>query len=141
MTTHLEAFHPLVRLQQAQELIAGGGPIGSGAGPVILVGDLNSGPELPDPNNRLAFQALTNYGLVDTWAVVHPGDPGYTAGFNETLTDPSADGALEHRVDHVMTSPEVGIIRSRIYGTDPDNRTAGGLWPSDHAGVAATLTP
>jgi hypothetical protein len=40
-----------------------------------------------------------------------------------------------------MTSPGVGVVSSRIYGTDPDNRTAGGLWPSDHAGVAAILTP
>ncbi len=105
------------------------------------MGDLNSGPELPVPTNRLAFAALTGYGLVDTWAVANPGDTGYTAGFNELLDDPLAEGALEHRVDHVLTSGGVGIVTSRIYGTDPDNRTAGGLWPSDHAGVAASLTP
>jgi hypothetical protein len=31
----------------------------------------------------------------------------------------------------VMTRGSVG----------PDDRTAGGLWPSDHAGVAATILP
>jgi endonuclease/exonuclease/phosphatase family metal-dependent hydrolase len=141
VNTHLEAFHPLIRLQQAQELLAAGGPIGSAPGQVILVGDLNTGPELPVPANRLAFQALLAHGLVDTWAAANPGDPGYTAGYNELLTDPSAEGALEHRVDHVMTSAGVGVVRSRLYGTDADNRTAAGLWPSDHAGVLATLTP
>ncbi|MDP8976202.1 MAG: endonuclease [Actinomycetota bacterium] len=141
VNTHLEAFHPTVRLQQAQELIAPAGPVGSAPGAVILVGDLNSGPDLPVPANRLAFAALVTFGLIDTWAVVHPGEPGYTAGFNELLNDPSAEGALEHRVDHVLATEGVGIVKSRIYGADPDNRTASGLWPSDHAGVAATLAP
>lgn len=143
VNTHLEAFHPLIRLQQAQELIAPDGPIGSAIDDVILVGDINSGPELPVAANRLAFQALAAFGLVDTWRVLYPDVqefPGYTAGFSELLNDP-LEGALEHRIDHVMTLGDVGIVRSRIYGTDPDNRTASGMWPSDHAGVMATLTP
>ena len=141
VNTHLEAFHPLIRLEQAQELIAPTGPIGGSAeDDVILVGDINSGPELPVPANRLAFLALVDFGLTDTWAVANPGDPGFTAGFGELLDDP-LETALEHRVDHVMTLGDIGVVRSRIYGTDPDNRTATGMWPSDHAGVVATLTP
>jgi endonuclease/exonuclease/phosphatase family metal-dependent hydrolase len=138
VNTHLEAFHPLVRLQQAGELLAG--PIGSAPGKVVLVGDINSGPDLPVPANRLAYQALVAGGMVDTWPVANPGDPGPTAGFSELLDDPSAD-VLDNRIDMVMTKGSVGVTSARIYGTDPDNRTAGGLWPSDHAGVAATLTP
>lgn len=139
VNTHLEAFDPGIRLQQAQELIAPEGPVGSAPGDVILVGDLNSGPELPVPANRLAYQALVAAGMVDTWLAVHPGDPGFTAGYDELLRDPP--GTLEHRVDHVMVRGRVGIVRSRIYGTDPDNRTASGMWPTDHAGVMATVTP
>ncbi len=141
VNTHLEAFHPLIRVQQAQELMAADGPVGSAPGQVVLVGDLNSGPELPVPANRLAFEALVAFGLVDTWAVANPGDPGFTAGFNELLTDASAEGALEHRVDHVMTLGDVDVVKSRLTGTDPDDRTASGLWPSDHAGLAAVLRP
>ena len=141
VNTHLEAFDPFIRLQQARELIAADGAIGSATGPVILVGDLNTGPDLPVDDNELAFRALVAYGLIDTWELTHPGDPGYTSGFNELLTDPSPEGALEHRVDHVMTTPGVGVLASRIYGIDRDNRTPSGLWPSDHAGVAATLAP
>jgi endonuclease/exonuclease/phosphatase family metal-dependent hydrolase len=139
VNTHLEAFHPLIRLQQAQELLAPDGPVGSAPGPVVLVGDLNSGPDLPVPANRLAFQALLAAGLVDTWAVAHPGDPGFTAGYSELLTDPAGAGALEHRVDHVLVTSDIGVVGSRLYGTDPAARTASGMWPSDHAGVAATL--
>ncbi|MQA99886.1 MAG: hypothetical protein GEU78_06275 [Actinobacteria bacterium] len=140
VNTHLEAFHPLVRLAQAEELIAPTGPIGSATGNVVLAGDINSGPELPVEVNRLAFFELTGFGLVDTWAVANPGDPGFTSGFGELLDEP-LESALEHRVDHVMALGNVGVVRSKIYGTDPDNRTATGMWPSDHAGVMATLTP
>lgn len=136
--THLEAFHPIIRLQQAQELLAG--PIASAPGKVVLVGDINSGPDLPVPANRLAYQALIAGGMVDTWPIANPGDPGPTAGFSELLTDPSPD-VLDNRIDMVMTKGSVGVTGSRITGIDPDNRTAGGLWPSDHAGVVATLTP
>ena len=139
VNTHLEAFHPLVRVQQAEELLAPDGPVGSAPGPVVLVGDLNSGPDLPVPANRLAYQSLIAAGLIDTWAVAHPGDPGFTAGFSELLTDPAGEGALEHRVDHVLVTADIGVVGSRIYGTDPANRTASGMWPSDHAGVAATV--
>jgi len=136
--THLEAFHPLIRLQQAQELLAG--PVASAPGKVVLVGDINSGPDLPVPANRLAYQALIAGGMVDTWPIANPGDPGPTAGFSELLDDPSAD-VLDNRIDMVLTKGSVGVVQSRIYGTDSDNRTAGGLWPSDHAAVMATLTP
>jgi endonuclease/exonuclease/phosphatase family metal-dependent hydrolase len=138
INTHLEAFHPGVRLQQAQELIDG--PIASAPGKVVLVGDINSGPEVPDSNDRLAYQALIGAGLVDTWPVANPGDPGPTAGFSELLDDPSAD-VLTNRIDMVMTKGSVGVIDSRRTGIDSDLRTPSGLWPSDHAGVVATLTP
>ncbi|HET9443598.1 MAG TPA: endonuclease/exonuclease/phosphatase family protein [Acidimicrobiales bacterium] len=140
VNTHLEAFHPLIRLGQALELVAPTGPIGSAPEDVVLVGDLNTGPELPVPANRLAFQALQAAGMVDTWRVLHPDDPGYTSGFGELLDEP-LEGALEHRVDHVMVRGDVGLVRSWITGTDPAERTAGGMWPSDHAGVVAVVTP
>jgi endonuclease/exonuclease/phosphatase family metal-dependent hydrolase len=141
VNTHLEAFDPQVRLAQAEELVSPTGPIGppdSGAADVVLLGDLNSGPELPVLDDRLAFFALMGAGLTDTWAVLHPGDPGYTAGFNELLDDPSPT-VLEHRVDHVMTRGGVAAVSSEIVGTAPRDRTTSGMWPSDHAGLVASL--
>ena len=139
VNTHLEAFHPGVRAQQAGELVAGGGPVGSAPGKVVLVGDMNSDPADSSPDN-IAYNVLIGSGMVDTWPVANPGDPGLTCCFSELLNDASAS-VFSSRIDDVLTKGAVGVVSSRIYGTDPDNRAAGGLWPSDHAGVAAALTP
>lgn len=138
--THLEAFHPGVRAQQAGELVAGSGPVGSASGKVVLVGDLNSDPMQSSPNN-LAYNVLIGSGMSDTWLTANPGNPGLTCCFSELLNDPSSASAFDSRIDDVLTKGTVGVRRSRIYGTDPDNRAVGALWPSDHAGVTATLTP
>jgi endonuclease/exonuclease/phosphatase family metal-dependent hydrolase len=106
---------------------------------VVLVGDINSDPAQSSPDNA-AFSVLIGAGMVDTWAVANPGDAGLTCCFSELLDDPSA-AVFDSRIDHVLTKGAVGVVSSRVYGTDPKNRAAGGLWPSDHAGVTATLTP
>jgi endonuclease/exonuclease/phosphatase family metal-dependent hydrolase len=138
--SHLEPFHPGIRFQQAQELVAPSGPVGSAPGKAILVGDMNSDPEQVFPQS-LAFSALTGAGLLDSWVALHPGDPGLSCCFSELVNDPASVGAFDSRIDHVLVSPGVGLLESRLTGIDPDNRAAGGLWPSDHAGVVATLTP
>ncbi|SCG70505.1 endonuclease/exonuclease/phosphatase family protein [Micromonospora inositola] len=132
VNTHLEAFHPGVRLLQAQELLRGPLQV---PGRLILVGDLNSGPELPDPNNRLAYFALVAGGMVDTWPILHPGDPGYTAGLGDDLTEPADD--VEHRIDMVMVRGTVVPVASEVFGTQ--RRTPGGRWASDHLGHQAVL--
>lgn len=133
VNTHLEAFHPGVRVQQAQELLAG--PIAGAAGDVILAGDLNTGPDLPVPANRLAYFALIAGGLADSWPGLHPGDPGYTAGLGDDLTEPADD--LEHRIDMVMYRGVVVPVDSWLVGNTV--QTAGGRWPSDHLGHIAVL--
>jgi endonuclease/exonuclease/phosphatase family metal-dependent hydrolase len=139
VNTHLEAFDWQVRLAQAKELLDPTRPIGGATTDVILLGDLNTGPDLPVSDNRKAFFALTDFGLVDTWAQLHPGDPGYTAGFTELLDQQSAS-VLEHRVDHVMTLGALTPVQSRIVGIAPGDRTPSGMWPSDHAGLVASIT-
>jgi endonuclease/exonuclease/phosphatase family metal-dependent hydrolase len=136
VNTHLEAFHAGVRLVQAQELLAG--PLATGPGRVVLAGDLNSGPELPVPENRLAYLALVAGGLVDSWPILHPGDPGFTSSLGDDLIEPP--DALENRIDMVMfRGAGIKPIKSELVGNDPRNRTPGGLWPSDHLGHVATL--
>jgi endonuclease/exonuclease/phosphatase family metal-dependent hydrolase len=132
VNTHLEAFHFGIRVLQARELLAG--PLAA-AGDVILAGDLNTGPELPDPNNRLAYFTLVAGGMVDTWPILHPGDPGYTSGLGDDLTEPAGD--LEHRVDLVMFRGTVVAVSSELFGTE--QQTPGGRWPSDHLGHVAVL--
>jgi endonuclease/exonuclease/phosphatase family metal-dependent hydrolase len=138
--THLESFHPGYRAQQAGELVAPTGPIGSAPGKAVLVGDLNSDPLQASPDN-LAYNLLIGSGLVDTWTAANPSDPGLTCCFDELLDNPSPVGVYDQRIDHVLTKGAVGVTKSRIVGLHPWNKTASGLWPSDHAGVVATLTP
>lgn len=140
VNTHLESFHPLIRAAQAGELVAPTGPVGSAPGNAVLVGDINADPNQPAPAG-LGFDVLIGAGLVDTWAAVNPGDPGYTSGFGELVNDPSPAGLFVERIDHVMTKGTIGTSRARLVGLNPANRTASGLWPSDHAGVVTTLTP
>jgi endonuclease/exonuclease/phosphatase family metal-dependent hydrolase len=132
VNTHLEAFHPGVRVQQAQELLAG--PLAV-PGDVILTGDLNTGPELPDPNNRLAYFVLVQGGMVDTWPILHPGEPGYTAGLGDDLTEPA--DAVEHRIDMVMFRGDITPRSSTVFGNR--RQTPDGRWASDHLGYIAKV--
>jgi len=137
VNTHLEAFHPVVRKDQAEFLVTSG-PASTNQ-TVVLVGDLNSDPLGTFPNNW-AFDVLEGYGYIDTWVQVNDDADGFTSGFNQLVNDPDASG-LNHRIDHVMTRPQVEVRKSRVTGTDSDNRTPAGLWPSDHAGLITTLAP
>jgi hypothetical protein len=136
VNTHLEAFHPLVRSAQAAELVAG--PL-AGAGPTVLVGDINSPapagrPEIGDVAYPLL---LAQGGLTDAWSVLHPDDPGLTCCFTSDLADPAA--SLDTRIDVVFFRGPFTPVDAVLVGDDPADRV-GGLWPSDHAGVVATLT-
>jgi hypothetical protein len=75
----------------------------------------------------------------DTWLAVNAADPGYTCCNAENLLNPIP--TMTQRIDHVLADWDGGVLRSRVVGIDPDNRTPSGLWPSDHAGVVAALQP
>ena len=129
--THLEAFgDPTIREAQAKELTKG--PLDTSK-QVILVGDLNSGiarhNEPERPGDDLAFKALAGFGMHDNGAVQSCCYP--------SLFDPA--GVFDHTVDHVLTKPALVTTRARVTGKDPQERTATGLWPSDHGGVISTV--
>jgi endonuclease/exonuclease/phosphatase family metal-dependent hydrolase len=126
VATHLEAFSAPVRNAQAAELLAG--PAATGL-PVVLVGDLNSGPGF----DLAAYAALQSGGFADAWA----GGPGLTCCFAADLSDP--DAALTKRIDVVLTKGGFATVSADVVGEDPADRTPSGLWPSDHAGVVATV--
>jgi endonuclease/exonuclease/phosphatase family metal-dependent hydrolase len=131
INTHLEAFgDPTIREAQAKELVAG--PLDTSR-QVILVGDLNSGiarhNEPEQPGDDLAFRALADFGMRDNGAI--------QSCCYENLFDPN--GVFDHTVDHVLTKPGLRRIRAYVTGHDPSQRTASGLWPSDHGGVVSRL--
>jgi endonuclease/exonuclease/phosphatase family metal-dependent hydrolase len=142
--THLEAFSNFFRTVQAQELLAG--PLNANR-PVVVVGDLNSDPN--DPvfteagsilNGTNPYDVLTLAGLSDAWVQANDGAPGLTCCNAADLLNPLP--TFTQRIDHVLTRANVGpATRDRVVGTDADNKTPSGLWPSDHAGSVATLNP
>jgi hypothetical protein len=68
-------------------------------------------------------------GMVDTWPILHPGDPGFTSSLGDDLNDPP--DAPEHRIDMVMFTGDVtpASLTDRERSQEP-NRVR--LWPSDH---------
>jgi len=131
--THLETDgSPAVQVAQANELLS---VLAAESKPIVLVCDCNSAAD--------GSQTAT-YGLL-TGSEAHPRDPGYTSSLPDGFyTDP----LLRTRIDLVLArygfhaSPNAGIVggvHADVIGETPAERTASGLWPSDHAGVVATL--
>ena len=136
VNTHLEAFSDPIRLQQARELVAG--PLRR-RGTVILTGDINSDPVDATGADPAAYRKFTAAGLKDTWLAVRPRSKGFSCCFKtETIMDPPP-APFDHRVDHVFAKGRVRVLGGRVVGNDPANRTASGLWPSDHGGAVMTL--
>lgn len=144
--THLETEgSPTIQEAQAGELLA---TLASETKPIVLVCDCNSAA---DGSQTASYGIITGGGFADTWLDAHPHDPGYTS----SLPDPSFTTSslvtapdLRTRIDLILTryglpaSPQagtVGGVHADIVGEEPGDRTASGLWPSDHAGVVATL--
>lgn len=133
VNTHLEAFQPLIRAAQAQELVAPGGPATSSL-PVVLVGDLNSDDDTVSGADQLAYQALLAAGFVER-STNNP----LGCCLNSALLAEGAGGSasdFDHQVDHVMTNePGITLERSAVTGLLPIN----GFWDSDHAGLFSAL--
>ena len=149
--THLEAFdnqqsnhtnqntdvgNGQVRLAQAQQLVAPGGPA-TGPLPVVLVGDLNSDVKTAlKPGDGKANQALLQSGFRER----STSDPLSCCLNTALLTYPGGGGQVsdfDHKVDHIMTNDpqHVGLVNSAVTGRQPIN----GFWDSDHAGLFSTL--
>jgi endonuclease/exonuclease/phosphatase family metal-dependent hydrolase len=121
--THLEAYSTGVRLQQAQELVAGA--LRSSL-PTVLVGDLNSSANLPLRADRPPFLAIRKAGFADERTPLH------NCCFNDNLRT----GRWDHIVDHIMAKPAAPVVRSFLTGRE---KTGAGRHPSDHGGVVSVL--
>lgn len=137
VNTHLEPtdFAPQVQAAQAAELL---GALSAETAPIVLVGDLNSSPDgTPTPTARSFLHA----GFEDAWS---QRAPGHTCCQDKSLRSPGS--ALERRFDLVflrgfeLYEPGVrGAVHAKLVGETSADRTESGMWPSDHAGVVATL--
>lgn len=131
--THLEvAGFPQVQEAQAREFLAG--PAASHDA-VIAVGDFNSAA---DGRTTDSYAILTRC-FKDAWSA-NPGDPGFTSGQNGTLSN--ATSQLDERIDLILTRSSwrtrLRTLEAHVVGDTPFQQTAP-RWPSDHAGVVATI--
>jgi hypothetical protein len=128
--THLESFDANVRELQGGELRAG--PASTSL-PVIIAMDSNAQAfPLPQDPTYLDFMSA---GYNDVWSRIFPRSPGLTCCQNEADNNPVSQ--LSQRIDLVLTHGRVTPWGAALIGADPRSRTPDGLWPSDHAGVAA----
>jgi hypothetical protein len=150
INTHLESQLSSFAMWQAQELVAT--RILPAGRPVIMLCDCNSDPlntttkvgePIPGIKHQDPYLFLRQH-LDDAWLRSGTSDPGFTSGLNETVDEP-APASFTHRIDLVLTRSTVAepmpADKPLIVGADPANRTAGGLWPSDHAGVVVRVRP
>jgi endonuclease/exonuclease/phosphatase family metal-dependent hydrolase len=140
--THLETREPSgVQSKQAIELARrlAAGPRPRSA--TVLAGDTNSSPADPPFGKRLPtpYRVFAKAGFADVWTAAGPhAGAGFTCCQDSDLRN--AKSELHERVDLILSRPGPARVDSAaLLGAEPTDKTASGLWPSDHAGVAAVL--
>jgi endonuclease/exonuclease/phosphatase family metal-dependent hydrolase len=130
VTTHLEIEQsPVVQEAQAKEFLAGPAKAG---GAVIAAGDFNSAA---DGSTTATYANLTKAWFRDAWDT-NPGDPGFSCCQSDTLTN--ATSTFASRIDLVLTHGASIALSAKLIGDTPF-QAAPPLWPSDHAGLVATV--
>lgn len=127
VNTHLEDGFAPIQEAQALELLAG--PLDTRM-PVICLGDFNSDAIGAGTDS---YEILLDAGFEDAWT----GSGGATWGHAADLLNPLPN--LTERLDLVLFRGRFEVEDVFLVGDDPADRTASGLWPSDHAGVVAML--
>jgi endonuclease/exonuclease/phosphatase family metal-dependent hydrolase len=133
-TTHLDAAPAPLQLAQAIELVR---TAGATTLPVIFAGDFNATADSSLDPSFPTYQAIINAGFVDAWPIKRAPDPGFTCCQAPDVLNPTS--LLNHRIDLVLFRGGLGVADISLVGNTPADRTPSGLWPSDHAGVVATL--
>lgn len=145
INTHLEVPQgndASVQEAQARELDAHIDEVMADGIPVILAGDLNSGPSSTGVPRGVYDYLRTTGGMTDVWDRLGVGD-GYTCCYAPDLTGDPAEH--DQRIDHIMfrETESAAIIPTGTVTTETDERerivtTRGArIWASDHGGVVA----
>jgi len=121
-----------VQLAQTNELLQ---LAGNTTLPLVFAGDFNTAANDPSHPSHVIYQALINAGLTDAW---ERGNPGFTCCQDEDLLN--AKSKLSFRIDLILFRGDFGVGELNLIGDKPSDKTPSSLWPSDHAGVTATLT-
>jgi len=76
-------------------------------------------------------------GFTAAWSATHLGELGNTWGHAPDLKNTTVN--LTRRLDLVLFCGGLCAFDADIVGEELTDRTPSGLWPSDHAGIVATL--
>jgi hypothetical protein len=133
LSTHLDGdclpYTSAIQRAQAAELLAN--PAATTL-PLVLVGDLNS---RADGENG-AYNVLLSAQFGDAWTAAGTGE-GLTCCQASDLRNTAP--TLDRRIDFVLFKPSLSVQKAVTVGDSPADMTPSGLWPSDHAGIVATL--
>ena len=134
--THLEVGGEAVAAQIAQGAVLKGA-LSNLNSPVIAVGDFNSDPSDPGDDGRVYRSFLEDY--TDAWA---NSQGTSTAGGNTCCQDDvhATPSQLDNRIDIIFYRGDADATSAVVVGDDEADLTPSGVWPSDHAGVVATIT-
>ena len=136
MTTHLEDHVPEIQAAQAAELLS---ITDAERLPIVLTGDFNSPA---DGSGTPTYTTVVASGFSDAWLAARPRDPGYSCCRGADLRVFPAP--LTQRLDIVFVRGHSsrgipGIVTADLVGDRASDRTRGGRWPSDHAGLVTTF--
>ncbi len=99
--------------------------------PVVLLGDLNAGPETPS-----ATYLRETLKWCDTFGAKNLGDPGLTWDYTNPYAKAAGEKMAERRIDYIFIREQAGIFKkilsSRLVLNEP---SVEGVYPSDHFGV------
>ena len=132
IAAHLDSSSARREIAQGLELL--NGPANTTL-PVIVGADLNCDCSNPSDPFYPTCENFAKAGFTDAWAVVNPYEPGYT----KTLPIWDPLDFLNKRSDYVMVRGRFRVQAAVIVGEAEGDKTASGLWPSDHCGVVARL--
>ena len=132
INTHLESENDDIQRLQGEEIRLG--PANTSL-PVIVAMDSNS-TAYPFPQGATYLDFVLG-GFRDVWSETRPQDPGLTCC--QAQLDNNVESELYKRIDLILTFGSIEGQRAALFGADQASKTSSGLWPSDHAGVAAQV--
>jgi endonuclease/exonuclease/phosphatase family metal-dependent hydrolase len=145
----------LLQVGQAWELAGTALGTWDGVRKMVVGGDFNSAPEdtIPVPPYPATLPGTTlpsippyavfvATGFTDAWTLRPQADEGFTCCQAEDLANRTS--SLDQRIDMIFTLPRPShVLDMQVLGDSMGDKTHpaghGGLWPSDHAALAARL--
>jgi|SoiMethySBSTD1v2_1073268.scaffolds.fasta_scaffold43494_6 endonuclease/exonuclease/phosphatase family metal-dependent hydrolase len=108
----------------------------SDSGFTVVAGDFNC-----TPDSVAMTWLISHSGFADTYAVLHPGEAGFTWSNTNLFAQNHRPVLPERRIDYVLADP--GFVKNRLRRCEVvfDVPHSFGMFASDHFGVLAEFEP